>query len=188
MKLESKMIEKLDIIGKEIDGYVMPAEIIEYTKLRNEILNYTIKLSQDKENMHMSFYPYANQLLEEESGTNTALWIMIYRELSSHFRHPIESFLLLDLAFKKGGTMKHCGHHNFHVKMNNENYINESAYAFARAGVEEDWWDIDELSELPPRQPDVLMSVKAAHMVKDIDEMISDIFDSDNDKEEGWFV
>ena len=188
MILESKMIEKLDIIGKEIDGYVMPAEIIEYTELRNEILNYTMKLSQDKENMHMSFYPYAGSLVQEEEGMNAALWMMIYKELDSHFRHPIEAYLLLDLIYKKGGIIKHDGNHKFHRKMKGENYIEEPAYAFARVGVEEDWWDIDELSELPPRRPDVMMAITAGNMMKDMGEMISDIFESDNDKEEGWFV
>lgn len=188
MTLESKMIEKLEMIGKEIEGYILPKCIVDYTVMKQMILDYSVKLSQDKENIHMAFYPYAGTLIEEEAGMNASLWMLIYKDLHSKFKHPIESYLLLDLNFKTGGIIKHNGHHKFHKKMEDENYIDEVAYAFARAGVEEDWWDIDELSELPARRPDVMMAVTAGHMMKDVGEMISDIFDSDNDKEEGWFV
>ena len=55
-------------------------------------------------------------------------------------------------------------------------------------GGEEDWWDIDELAELPPRSKAVLKAMEATAQMDEFQLFMQDMFDENDGEEEGGFA
>ena len=192
MSIKQKIQSKQTEIGTMIDGMKTSGVVNEYMVMRRQAFMYAIELSE-RDSRHLSFVPLMNDFYMAESTSDACLWFMIYRNLNEQTDASIEVLNSLQLSLKM------TGENDFHIKYqgnvdytDDEGSINEPVYAVALAGVEEDWWDIDDLVHLPKRPDAVIKATKkndeASEMIDSMQEAFAALMDEPEEGSEGGFA
>ena len=97
---------------------------------------------------------------------------------------PVEVMLCTQLSLK-GKRLYYKG---VQEMINDDGEMYEHTYGLALAGIEEDWWEHDDLASLPPRDKHAAKAMAATSMMDGMMDEIMSMFDADDGPDEGWFV
>ncbi len=183
-EIEEKMKTKLDEIGTNIDGCIMTNEITNYLTLCENIGNWTIAIANESKHIHLAYAPMFNSLYSIDRDGDPRLWCLVYRELKVEWGYPMEAYLCLNLSIERIDGQHVIKYNNVNSLYDGDGGLKESHYGFAMAGIEEDWWDIDEISGFK-RQEEVTQAQQIHHAVNGIWNVFEELFGSDNSIE-GW--
>ena len=182
--------DQLTEIGREINGSKLSKTVTDYIYLTEDIWEFAQKVTNHQR--HLALVPMVNELHRVSAGHDPRVWWMIYRDLAIKTGYPIEVFQALNLSLAKtDGYIIRCEGpvtNESHNPTSDEDVL-EQLYGVAMVGIEEDWWDIDDLSTLPPRQESVLKALQANNAMGDMEQFMNEMFDSSDDGEsEGGFA
>ena len=78
--------------------------------------------------------------------------------------------------------------YDFRIRLDDDGDCHEAVYALAMAGIEEDWWEHDDLASLPPRDKHAAKAMAATSMMDGMMDEIMSMFSADDGPDEGWFL
>lgn len=184
-----KIQARLNEIGEAIHGAELPSIVLDYLNMCEATQKFTGSLMERAGDRHLGFVPFINQMAALDIGMDPRLWALVYRGLEDKFDYPIEAYMCIGMSLSQ-----EVG--SFAIKFNEiidvitpDGRLEEYAYAFALAGIEEDWWDFDDLDELPSRREDVVHAMQVhAQMTEGVGQFESLFGSSETGPAEGWLV
>ena len=187
MSLMDKMMTKIDEIGSSLDGYKVSNRVLDYLKVCESVREFSNSIMKQTSEHHLAFAPMINTLFMTDGSTDPRLWLMVYEDLlndSGMPDVPVEVMLCTQLSLK-GKRLYYKG---VQEMINDDGEMYEHTYGLALAGIEEDWWEHDDLASLPPRDKHAAKAMAATSMMDGMMDEIMSMFDADDGPDEGWFV
>ena len=175
-ELVNKMQEKMEEIGtKVLDNLKLPDAVNEYVEHQKRAHAAAESIRDGVGDRHLAFVPVWNELV---GAGDAALWMLTYGEVYSKTGIPAEALNAMHLSLEYAPDED-----GYRLKfrktadvLTDSGRLEERYYAVALVGVEEEWWDVDELADLPKRRKDVLEAIEAAGTMESVDDMIQQMF------------
>ena len=187
MSLIDKMVTKIDEIGSSFHGYEVSNRVLEYLRVCESVREFSNSLMERTTEHHLGFVSMINALFMTDGTTDARLWLMVYEDLLNDSEipdTPVELMLCTQLSLK-GKRLCYEGPQEM---INGDGDMYEHTYGLALAGIEEDWWEHDDLASLPPRDKHAAKAMAATSMMDGMMDEIMSMFSADDGPDEGWFV
>jgi len=180
------MNEKVKGIGEVLDGYELSDRVNTYLGMCTQTTDYCKALMKQTEQHHLGFVPIINAIYMIDGGTDPRLWLLIYEDIMNdpEIDVPVEALPCAMLSVDDS-RLKYKG---VREMVNDDGEIEEWAYGFALAGVEEDWWEHDDLVTLPDREEGAIKAMAANAMMSGMMSEISEMMGGGDGPDEGWFA
>ena len=184
--LVETMGKKANEIGVILDGYDLSDIVKQYLEMCVTTSDYCQELMKQTEHQHLGFVPIINSMYTIDGGSDPRLWLLIYEDIMRNPQYdvPVEAFLSVNLSVRKG-QLKYKGVRDM---ITDKGEIEERAYGFALAGIEEDWWSHDDLVTLPDREEGAIKAMAANAMMSGMMAEIGDMVGAGDGPDEGWFA
>ena len=196
--LMEMMTEKIEELGPEIDGFKLSKKVNGYLAACRETMEYGMSLLKDTEKHHLAFVPTMNALSMTEAGADPRLWLMVYQEMAdiAHYEEPsgvpfgipVEVFFCMELSLRSDDGNYSVKYEGVRDMLTEEGNIEEVAYGLAIAGIEEDWWEHDDLVTLPDRDKQVIQAMKMNEQMNEMMSGIQEMLGVEDGPDEGWFA
>jgi hypothetical protein len=187
MTMIERMTEKIEELGPQLEGYKLSDRVLLYMGLCKEAGDFALELMEQTQQHHLSLVPMVTELDMMDNGTDPRLWFLVYQDIRDDPDAPdmpIEALVAARLSI----SGHHLRYRGVRDMMTDDGELAEFAYGFAVAGIEEDWWDHDDLVTLPDRESAAVQAMAAVSMMDEVMADIGQMLGEGDGPDEGWFA